>query len=115
MATWPPSLPAHTEIEGYEETPPELAIRSPMDAGPAKTRRRFSAGPTAWTGALLLTPDQVTTLLDFWRETVAGGSLRFEWQHPRTGAAVEMRFARQPRPQHRAEGLWRVALEMEIL
>lgn len=115
MPAWPPTLPTHQEIEGYEETPPELALRSPMDAGPQKLRRRYSTGPTAWRGTLLLSQAQVETLLAFWRDTLAGGSLSFDWQHPRTEAAAIMRFVTAPAPRHQAEGAWRVALEMEIL
>lgn len=115
MPTWPAGLPAHTEIEGYQETPPTLALRSAMDAGPAKVRRRFSAGPTAWRGTMLLTQAQAETLLAFWRETLAGGALAFEWAHPRTGAAATMRFTAPPELRHQAEGLWRAELTLEIL
>lgn len=115
MAVWPAGLPTHQEIEGYEETPPELSIRSPMDVGPVKLRRRYSTGPTTWRGSLLVSQAQVATLLTFWRDTLAGGSLAFDWEHPRVGGVVSMRFVRQPMPRHRADGLWTVALEMEIL
>ena len=46
-AVWPPSLPQGPRLEDLEETPPTLAIRTGMDVGPAKVRRRAVAGVTS--------------------------------------------------------------------
>lgn len=35
---------------------------------------------------------QAQTLYDFASSTLNGGALRFEWQHPRTGATIECRI-----------------------
>lgn len=115
LAAWPTGLPQAAEIDGYEETPPDLALRSRMDAGPPKLRRRFSAGETRIAGRLMLRLEQTETLLAFWRDTLAGGSLPFAWTHPRTGAACTMRFVSPPRLRHRAGPLWEAELSLEIL
>lgn len=114
-AVWPPGLPPATEIDQYQEALPELALRSEMDAGPAKLRRRYSAGPSTWQGALQLSGEQTATLEAFWRTTLAGGSLAFDWVHPRTGAAVAMRFLSPPAFRHLAGPLWIADLRVEIL
>jgi hypothetical protein len=114
-AVWPAGLPPATEIDQYRESPPELALRSEMDAGPAKLRRRYSAGPTAWQGTMQLDQAQAALLDTFWRTTLAGGSLAFDWFHPRTTAAVVMRFLGPPQLRHLTGPLWEADLRMEIL
>jgi hypothetical protein len=109
-------LPPATDLEGYRETPPQLTIRTPMDVGPAKARRRLTAGVTAIEGTLLLTAAQAETLMGFWRDTTAAGALAFTWLHPRTGASVSMRFVAGPELAALDAGaLWRAALRLEIL
>jgi len=41
---WPPSLPQSPLGDSFAEQPPNLIVRSPMDVGPAKVRRRSTAG-----------------------------------------------------------------------
>lgn len=115
--TWPASLPPLAELDNYTETPPELALRSAMDAGPAKTRPRYSTGPTRISGQLLLTAAQAEALRGFFVTATKGGALAFEAAHPRTGLAARLRFLRPPELAHLAEGggLWRASLELEAL
>ncbi len=42
MATWPATLPAPA-LSSLRETPPDNLIRTQMDKGPAKVRRRTTA------------------------------------------------------------------------
>ncbi|MCA3519370.1 MAG: hypothetical protein IOC87_04145 [Rhodobacter sp.] len=114
-AVWPPGLPQATEIDEYAETLPTLAIRTDMDAGPAKVRRRYSAGPVRWQGSLLLTQAETVTLEAFWRTTLGGGALAFAWQHPRLGTAATMRFTEPPAFRHVSGPLFRATLQIEIL
>lgn len=117
MIAWPASLPPLAELEGYQETPPFLALRSETDAGPVKTRPRYSTGPARLTGRLLLTAAQAQALRAFFLATLKGGALAFEAQQPRTGEAARFRFLRAPELAHLAEGggLWRASLELEEL
>ncbi|WP_291299287.1 hypothetical protein [Elioraea sp.] len=116
MPAWPSTLPGAAEIEGYSERPTDLAIRTPMDVGPAKVRRRYTAGVTAIEGTMLMSAAQTVTLMAFWRDTTAAGSLSFDWTHPRTGEVARVRFTVPPelRPED-AGALWRASLRMEIL
>ena len=45
MTAWPSSLPDHVLQQGHNESLANVTSRSQMDAGPAKVRRRFTAGP----------------------------------------------------------------------
>lgn len=45
MAVWPVTLPAPT-VRGYALNPVDPVIRTDMEAGPTKNRRRFTQAPT---------------------------------------------------------------------
>jgi hypothetical protein len=116
MPSWPASLPQHVLVEGYDEAPPDVLLRTEMDAGPAKVRRRFTAGVRELRCAILCDSDQLDDLEEFFRDEIAGGALPFDWVHPRTQDAASFRFVRRftiaPEPGAK---YWRVGLELEIL
>lgn len=80
MPTWPGTLPQVLLRSGYQETQPKLVVRTNMDAGPAKVRRRFTANVTPVKGKIIVTADQLSTLVAFWSNDCAGGALQFVWQ-----------------------------------
>lgn len=111
---WPADLPQHVREEGYAEHPQDTTIRSPMDAGPAKVRRRFTAPIDTFDIEMILTPAQAETLREFCRDTLAGGSLEFDWLHPRTQEAVTMRFLAPPELSP-ADGFYSASISVEVL
>lgn len=102
-------------------TLPAAAIRSTVDVGIAKSRRRASAAPTPVECSVLLTRAQVATFREFFTETLEAGSLPFEWVDPASGSTVEMRFVAPPRltpraPRQAAQAeYWSAALQLEII
>ena len=93
--TWPSTLPAPLTT-GYTEEAPSGTIRTQMDAGPAKLRRRYTAAPRPFSLSYRMTLAQVATLDTFYVTTARAGTLRFNWTNPRTGAACEARFLSPP-------------------
>jgi hypothetical protein len=105
-------------VDGYEEQLADTSLRTQMDAGPAKVRRRFTAGVTTFQVSLPMTTAQVATFETFFSTTIAGGALAFDWVHPRTRAAVSMRIVTPPPPKIRPEAgakTWTVGFSVEIL
>lgn len=103
---WPGTLPVAVDRDGYEETFVDSSIRTEMDAGEPKVRKRFTAAIQPITIKLRLTDTQVTTLETFYKTDTASGSLSFNWTHPRKGTACVMRFQGPPRIralEHEAE------------
>ncbi|MBL8967959.1 MAG: hypothetical protein JNG85_13205 [Spirochaetaceae bacterium] len=94
--TWPSPFPLPLE-QGYSEAAPDTSLRTKMDSGPDKLRRRYTAAPRAFSLRYHLTRDEVATLDAFFVTTVRSGTLRFNWTHPRTGAACEARFLSAPK------------------
>jgi hypothetical protein len=113
---WPLSLPQRPLAEGFHERAADTLVRTQMEAGPAKVRRRFTAGVRTMDLQLRLTGSQVETLDGFHDSTLAGGALAFDWVHPRTDLAIRCRFAEPPSYAPYAAGrLWTATLKLEIL
>jgi len=90
--SWPVSLPQYVEKDQYTESPPDARIRTQMDMGPPKVRRRFSAQVRPFQVVLTLDKEQLDTFDEFWRIGTAGGSLAFEFPNPRGEGMITVRF-----------------------
>jgi hypothetical protein len=117
MAVWPPTLPQSPMIEGYTESAPEGLLRTQMETGPAKLRRRYTSAPRRFMLRVALTKAQVETLDSFFVNTCALGALDFDWTHPRTGSAVTYRWVSKPgyRPDAGDPNTWYADLDLEVM
>ncbi len=117
MPVWPSAggFPQEPLYQNFQEDTPQLTVRTRMDTGPAKVRRRFTAGPRNFKIALSLTKAQVETLDVFYVTTCEGGALSFDWKHPRTGVAKTCRFIAGVNYRAEANDVWRATFDMEIL
>lgn len=89
---WPVSLPDAPLAEGYQENPVNNNITTQMETGPAKKRRRYTEPIFNFICGLVLTSDEVDILETFYFTTLEGGTLEFDWKHPRTRIAATLRF-----------------------
>jgi len=120
LPAWPSTLPQNQFI-GVADERGKGAIRTSMDAGPAKTRRRFSAAVRAITCPIEMTGTQRGTFDTFFITTLAEGSLPFTWSDPETDVTQNFRFTAPPKftldlgnstPGNR---VWKSILMLEIL
>lgn len=111
---WPSTLP-RPRPSGTSETPGHPVVRTKMDAGPPKVRRRHTAGVRKWKMAFDLTLAQVDELDVFYETTTAHGTLRFNMTNPRTEATEEFRFKGPPTHANVGGELWESTVEMEQL
>lgn len=117
MAIWPVTLPTLTSgfLAGtYKEAPPNNTIRTNMDIGPPKMRRRTTCGPVPISGQMLMTSTQIDILDTFYVSTLKYGSTSFGGHHPRLGSTVTMRFVDRPEWTDNAP-FWNVGLSLEII
>lgn len=115
MPTWPLTLPAAPLVDGFRETMPPVTVRTEMDAGPAKIRRRTTSGVGKLSLAYLLNAAQVATLESFVTHDLAGGALAFGFTHPRRGTTVNCRFTRLPEHLAVNADFFKSTFELEIL
>jgi len=93
---WPASLPNYVLVDGYTELMPDNTLHSKMEIGPPKSRRRSTAGIQLFAAKIYLDAATAASFSDFYQTTLADGTLSFDWEHPRTGATVTMRFMGPP-------------------
>lgn len=116
VPAWPAGLPQKLFVSGYSHGFANVAIKSDMDAGPPKVRRRFTAGVEPVSGTIIVTSSQLDTLDTFYNTTTLGGTLRFSWTVPPAHyAACEMRFTDVPRWTAIDPENYEVSLALEIL
>lgn len=114
MPSWPNTLPPPA-LSTLTETPPDNSIRSNMDKGPAKVRRRTTANvrPIAFT--LKLTPAQTQILDDFYDNDTLSGSEVFDYTHPRTLQACTARFSQPPQYAEQESVIYTASVTLEIM
>jgi hypothetical protein len=116
IPAWPATLPQVIWAEGYGESPADVLLRTSMDTGPAKVRRRSTAGVRPVTGKIKLISSELDIFLEFYNTTLLSGSLRFSWTEPRDNSIpVEMRFAELPEISAIDPGTYEVGMKLEIL
>jgi len=90
MPTWPGTLPQKVQIQGFTEKGPGNVIRSTMDQGPAKSRRRSTDSPRTFNASVRLSNAQIVIWEDFYFNTLLE-VLPFDFPHPRDGSTISVR------------------------
>lgn len=118
MATWPSTIPFPKL--GWTERRQQGFIRTPMDTGPAKVRRRFSAVSSEMETTVGLTAAQRATFDTFYATTLSEGSGEFTADDKVDGSTATYRFVAPPEFSHRHSNgtqttVYEVVLRLEKL
>lgn len=112
--SWPGTLPAYVLEQGYSEQVADQLLETQMDAGSAKTRRRYTRNNRVFTVEIAMDETQSQSFETFFDTTLAGGSLAFDWLHPRRRTTMTFKF-RHPVPKlvevNGSKRVWQCALE----
>ena len=114
MSAWPGTLPQSMRWSGYSEKTPDTAIRSSVDVGVDKVRRRYTSGIRYIAGNMNLTSAQCDTLDTFYQTTLNGGVDTFTMPHPRTAVTITVRFKAPPEFSG-AGGIYNASISVEQL
>lgn len=100
MATWPLALPQKFPLETRRVVVQSNVVRTAMDVGPAKVRRRALTDVIGYDlnpDRFVLRRDQLEAL-DYFYDTVLGnGTLPFDWLDPwRNAGTLTFRFRERP-------------------
>jgi hypothetical protein len=118
VTPWPSNVPLAFLNNSYQESFASNLLRSDMDSGPAKVRRRTSAGVRPLEGQLLLSGAERAVIEAFFTNTLRSGALPFSATHPRTGASILLRFVEPPAYGDfptATEAYYTVSLKLEVL
>src|SRR5690625_3913550 len=91
---WPPLVPFLVALGDMSRTGPQGAtIRTPMDAGPDKVRRRSTAAPMRFRGTTpFLTAAELDAFEEFFAADLGMGALPFQARDPITCTTRRFRF-----------------------
>ena len=115
MIAWPETLPLPT-VEGYGIQPGDAILRTEMEAGPARQRRRFTQVPSRVSVRWIIRRDQFALFEAWYRWQAKEGGAWFEIELL-SGLGLltqEARFTRQFQAQLLGGTLWEIRSELEI-
>ncbi len=115
MATWPATLPQEPMEQGYNEVAPDNILRTQMDVGPAKLRRRTLSNTRPVTISLRLSAAQIEILDAFYMTDLVSGSQTIQWVHPRTGVSKDLRFTAPPQYLESSDGWYTATCQLEVM
>lgn len=116
--SWPEGLPQRFISDSFSTAMADNRLRSEVDVGPAKMRRRSSRAARPMSGSMLMTTSQLNDVLRPFVETDLGqGILPFMFPDPAGGDPILCRFAADGLPSwtHERPGFWRVSVKFEVL
>ena len=94
--TWPSALRDLWLRNAFQEVLPKNIVRTEMDQGPPKVRRRSTSNIGKIRGQMFLTAALATSLDTFFNTTTNSGALTIEMKHPRTGTTGTYQFSNEP-------------------
>lgn len=117
MATWPSTLPPRPLATGYQIAPEDQTVRTDMEAGLARVRRRTRARNDRITAELVFSAEQFAAFRAWFDADTgaAGGAAWFTGLELSLGDrnAIEARFTKAWQSTPAGPGLWRVSAEFE--
>lgn len=118
MVIWPATLPIPS-LDGYSLESGDPTVRTDMDAGPARVRRRFTAAPDSASLGFVLTDAQMAAFRAFWDGDIQQGAAWFSV--PLRDGRSAGHVVREVRPnpaKFKAElisaNVWKVAFSVEV-
>ena len=112
---FPPNLPQCFQIEGFAYQNIANTIRSEVEVGIPKVRRRYTVAYGQATGSLVLTKSELRDFLAFYHTILTGGVRRFSFKDPITDTVRDFRFIEAPLITPIGATHWRAALQLEVL
>jgi hypothetical protein len=114
-ANFPASLQQKFNEQGFSNKFGETVIRTNVEVGPAKVRRRYTKAIDLYRSTINLKYDDWQTLKDFYDVTLNGGALPFNFENPMTQTQEEFRFVTSPDLAPLGGEWFRVTLDLERL
>lgn len=93
---WPTSLADCFLLSGFSRQQMPMTIRSEVEVGLPKVRRRYTKPIVVINGSLVFTLDQVKTFNLFYNVTLKGGVESFIFNDPISQTDQEFRFIEPP-------------------
>lgn len=112
---WPTQLQQFFSQENFTFELDDGVIRTDMEIGPQKTRRRYTKGVDRLSASILATSAEYSIFYSFYDTTLAGGSLPFTFEHPITKVPADFRFRGKPTINTIGGNYFSIQFQLEIL
>ncbi len=90
---WPETLPDTYQQSGFGSVPQGMLLRTKMDSGLAKVRRKYTASWQDYTGVMVFSQDQLDTFVTFFTTDLVSGIHSFNVINPlNLDEYIEARF-----------------------
>ena len=90
--SWPTGIPSVFQASGYGFDAQSGVIRSDMETGPAKVRRRFTAVTENHKGTIIMSKSEFATWKSWFENVIVFGTLPFIMTSPITDASMTVRM-----------------------
>ena len=102
-----PEYPLGEDVE-------DSVLRSNFEDGTVQTRQKFTRVRTTFSVQWGNLPDEhKQTLENFYKTTVKGGALAFNWTHPQSGQVKTVRFTEPPKFSLKVTKYWDVSASLQ--
>jgi hypothetical protein len=112
---WPAELQQFFNEDNFSYLFDDNTIRTDMEVGPQKVRRRFTKRVDKLTVSILATTDEYIFFDNYYDVTLAGGTIPFTFEHPVTKLPADFRFRTSPVVRSIGGGNFNISYELEIL
>jgi hypothetical protein len=96
IETWPSNLQQLINEQGFQIEFGETTLRSEMDVGPQKVRRRYTKPVDEYSTSINIFQSDATAFKQFFNTTLNGGATSFYFNDPFTGTLEVFRFSKPP-------------------
>lgn len=103
-AVWPSTVPDDPERDSYNSLSMPSGSSFSPDVGPPSTWRRTTLKGRRIQSSFLWTVDERNDFFDFYYDTLAGGTLPFEWDDPNFAATGRYMFDPESSPVENPRG-----------
>jgi hypothetical protein len=117
MADYPSTLPAPL-LADYAVEPMDPVLRTTMESGIARRRRRFRAVPHDITASFIFVGNQMAVFLDFYSNTLNGGTATFAMRLDIGNGAqnyTQVSFKEPYKSKKLGPELWQVTTKLEVI
>lgn len=112
---FPPAIEQCFLIAGYMQQGESNVIRSGVEVGPAKLRRRYTMPIRNVKASMKLTTDELRIFDTFFHSVLMSGVKRFLFADPVSGTQKEYRFIDPPVYSPISEEFWSIEMSLEMV
>lgn len=107
-----PDLPDNFQENSFTESEKTANIKTAMDIGPSKVRRRYTTHTSIYSGSMLMDSSQKSAFKVFYQTTLRNGQYSFNFPNPSEAGYVEVKFNGVPSYKALENSYWNISFSL---